>query len=98
MAWLKLFHPTSPDPWPAFTWSIEDTNKRAVRRLQDPSKKFHARMLARAIFLLRLQGASEQASMVEDTLESHFNVRLRLREEWDKSCEQDPKLQNLLKK
>lgn len=98
MAWLKLFHPTSPHPWPAFTWSTEEVNRSAMNRLKRRSRKFHARMLGRAIFLLRLQGASEQAGLVEATLESQFYIRPRLREEWDKSCERDPKLRHLLQK
>ncbi|KAM0721825.1 hypothetical protein Q7P37_002750 [Cladosporium fusiforme] len=95
-AWLKMYHPTTPNPWPTFNIITQDpTSSRLVNNAK-VERNVMGHELLRPAFLLRLQGALTEAERAEIILEEHFRSVFHARDSIIADLERDPKLYELL--
>jgi hypothetical protein len=97
VAWAKLYHPTVPDPWPAFL-VMEEHVKETLRARHLLTATHWSRIgfsYLRVMHILHLEGAVAEANAVSEMLQQHFACVWRRRHPATARYQQDPKLEQL---
>lgn len=71
---LRLFHPTSPDPWPALYSLKKVLYERDLRNMKQSTVNHYGDKFLRTMVLLELRGAVEEAQRTELIIRKHFKA------------------------
>lgn len=95
-AFLQLYHPVSPNPWPALSLLKYKLDVIPIDRMKSSAVNYWGHNLMRTCYLLRLRGAAEQAQWAEIVLRDKFKNVWHISDAAFRGFEQDPKLYHLL--
>lgn len=98
IAFLMLSHPTSPDPLRALKTIKNELEVRYAWKKGSRTVNNLGSTLFKTMFILELQGATDEALWARDTLKKEFGRVWRNRDLIVASLRKDPKLKHLLKK
>jgi len=98
IAFLMLWHPTSPDPFRALKTIKNELKVGYAWKKGHKAVNYLGQSLLRTMFILDLQGATSEAQWARDTLQKKFSHVWQHHDIIVAKLKKDPKLKHLLKK
>lgn len=95
-AYLKLYHPRLPDPWPALSFVKQHMDELDFQIMKPATPNHYGHILMRTMVILRMQGEAAEAQWAELTLRDRFPKVWFHSDKTIAELRKDPKLQHLL--